>query len=146
MVIAAWFAKRSVRLSDCLGTRLALMLSAGIQGFLIWAMSLFLHPIVALLLGFRSVPRALMIAPLNAATVPRLQQHHRATYLSIQSLIGRLAFSLCLALLASSATSTGVDIVSHALGASAAFATAGCAVLAILAVLIPKSQWRLGSE
>ena len=87
-----------------------------------------------------------MIAPLNAATVPRLQQHHRATYLSIQSLIGRLAFSLCLALLASSATSTGADIVSYALGASAAFATAGCAVLAILAVLIPKSQWRLGSE
>ena len=144
MVIAAWFAKSSVRLSDAVGTRSALMLSAGIQGFLIWTMSVFLHPIVVLLLGFRSVPRALMIAPLNAATVPRLQQHHRATYLSIQSLIGRLAFSLCLALLASSA-STGADTVFHPLRTGAVFALAGCAVLAIIAVLIPRAQWELNA-
>lgn len=148
MVIAAWFAKRSVRLSDYLGTRLALMLSAGIQGAIIWAMSVFLHPIVALLLGFRSVPRALMIAPLNVATVPRLQRHHRATYLSIQSLIGRLAFSLGLVLLASSAspTLTGADAIFHPLRTSAVFALAGCAVLAIVAVLIPGAQWRLIGE
>lgn len=148
MVIAAWFAKRSVRLSDSLGTRAALMLSAGIQGGIIWAMSVFLHPIVALLLGFRSVPRALMIAPLNVATVPRLRRHHRATYLSIQSLIGRLAFSLCLALLASSASParTGADAIAHPLRTGAVFALAGCAALAIIAALIPRAQWRLSGE
>ena len=143
MGIAAWFARQSIRLRDHLGTRSALMLSAGVQVVLIALMGFFFHPVVALLLAFRSVPRALMIAPLNAATVvPRLQQHHRATYLSIQSLIGRLSFSLCLTLLAG--ISEGSDIgLSHTLLHCAVFAIAGCVVLAVIAVVIPRSQWRL---
>lgn len=145
MGIAAWFAKQSIRLRDHFGTRSALMLSAGVQVVLISLMGFFFHPVVALLLAFRSVPRALMIAPLNAATVPRLQQYHRATYLSIQSLIGRLSFSLCLALLAG--VSEGSDIgLSHTLLHCAVFAIAGCVVLAVLAVVIPRSQWRLTPE
>ena len=142
MGIAAWFAKQSIRLRDHFGTRSALMLSAGVQVVLIALMGFFFHPVVALLLAFRSVPRALMIAPLNAATVPRLQQHHRATYLSIQSLIGRLSFSLCLALLAG--VSEGPDVaLSHTLLHCAVFAIAGCVVLAVIAVMIPRSRWRL---
>ena len=147
MGIAAWFAKQSIRLRDHFGTRSALMLSAGVQVVLISLMGFFFHPVVALLLAFRSVPRALMIAPLNAATVPRLQQHHRATYLSIQSLIGRLSFSLCLALLAGVSSSEGLDVaLSHTLLHCAVFAIAGCVVLAVLAVVIPRSQWRLTPE
>ncbi len=145
MGIAAWFARQSIRLRDHFGTRSALMLSAGVQVVLISMMGFFFHPVVALLLAFRSVPRALMIAPLNAATVPRLQQHHRATYLSIQSLIGRLSFSLCLALLAG--VSEGPDVgLSHMLLHCAVFAIAGCVVLAVIAVVIPRSQWRLTPE
>ena len=145
MGIAAWFARQSIRLRDHFGTRSALMLSAGVQVVLISMMGFFFHPVVALLLAFRSVPRALMIAPLNAATVPRLQQYHRATYLSIQSLIGRLSFSLCLALLAG--VSEGSDIgLSHTLLYCAVFAIAGCVVLAVIAVVIPRSQWRLTPE
>ena len=34
-----------------------------------------------------------MTAPLNAAVIPEISQAHRATYLSIQSLAGRLSFS-----------------------------------------------------
>ena len=144
MGIAAWFAKQSIRLRDHFGTRSALMLSAGVQVVLILLMGFFFHPVVALLLAFRSVPRALMIAPLNAATVPRLQQHHRATYLSIQSLIGRLSFSLCLALLAGVSSSEGPDVaLSHTLLHCAVFAIAGCVVLAVIAVMIPRSRWRL---
>ncbi len=147
MGIAAWFAKQSIRLRDHFGTRSALMLSAGVQVVLISLMGFFFHPVVALLLAFRSVPRALMIAPLNAATVPRLQQHHRATYLSIQSLIGRLSFSLCLALLAGVSSSEGSDVaLSHTLLHCAVFAIAGCVVLAVIAVVIPRSQWRLTPE
>ncbi len=142
MGIAAWFAKQSIRLRDHFGTRSALMLSAGVQVVLISLMGFFFHPVVALLLALRSVPRALMIAPLNAAVVPRLQQHHRATYLSIQSLIGRLSFSLCLTLLAG--ISEGSDVaLSHTLLHCAVFAIAGCVVLAVIAVVIPRSQWRL---
>ena len=145
MGIAGWFARQSIRLRDHLGTRSALMLSAGVQVVLISLMGFFFHPVVALLLAFRSVPRALMIAPLNAATVPRLQQYHRATYLSIQSLIGRLSFSLCLALLAG--VSEGSDIgLSHTLLYCTVFAIAGCVVLAVIAVVIPRSQWRLTPE
>jgi len=147
MGIAAWFAKQSIRLRDHFGTRSALMLSAGVQVVLISLMGFFFHPVVALLLAFRSVPRALMIAPLNAATVPRLQQHHRATYLSIQSLIGRLSFSLCLALLAGVSSAEGPDVaLSHTLLHCAVFAIAGCVVLAVIAVVIPRSRWRLTPE
>lgn len=147
MGIAAWFAKQSIRLRDHFGTRSALMLSAGVQVVLISLMGFFFHPVVALLLAFRSVPRALMIAPLNAATVPRLQQHHRATYLSIQSLIGRLSFSLCLTLLAGVSSSGGLDVaLSHTLLHCAVFAIAGCVVLAVIAVMIPRSRWRLTPE
>lgn len=145
MGIAAWFARQSIRLRDHLGIRSALMLSAGVQVVLISMMGFFFHPVVALLLAFRSVPRALMIAPLNAATVPRLQQHHRATYLSIQSLIGRLSFSLCLVLLAG--VSEGPDVaLSHTLLHCAVFAIAGCVVLAVIALMIPRSRWRLTPE
>ena len=145
MGIAAWFARQSIRLRDHLGTRSALMLSAGVQVVLISMMGFFFHPVVALLLAFRSVPRALMIAPLNAATVPRLQQHHRATYLSIQSLIGRLSFSLCLVLLAG--VSEGPDVaLSHTLLHCAVFAIVGCVVLAVIALMIPRSRWRLTPE
>jgi hypothetical protein len=147
MGIAAWFAKQSIRLRDHLGTRSALMLSTGVQVVLISLMGFFFHPVVALLLTFRSVPRALMLAPLNAAVVPRLQQHHRATYLSIQSLIGRLSFSLCLALLAGVSSSEVLDVaLSHTLLHCAIFAIAGCVVLAVIAVMIPRSRWRLTSE
>jgi predicted MFS family arabinose efflux permease len=147
MGIAAGFAKQSIRLRDHFGTRSALMLSTGVQVVLISMMGFFFHPVVALLLTFRSVPRALMLAPLNAAVVPRLQQHHRATYLSIQSLIGRLSFSLCLALLAGVSSSEGSGIgLSHTLSYCAVFAIVGCVFLAVIAVMIPRSRWRLTSE
>ena len=149
MGIAAWFAKRSIRLHNHLGARPAFMLSASIQCILILLMSITLHPVVALLLSFRSVSRALMTAPLNAAIVPHLQQHHRATYLSIQSLIGRLAFSGSLMLLAAIAgihTAPNWLTLSHTLHISAAFAITGSIVLAIIALAIPRSQWQLTSE
>ena len=149
MIIAAWFAKRSIQLRDRIGTRSTLMISAGIQTILIVLMGIFLHPLVALVLSIRSSPRALMTAPLNAATVPRLQQNHRATYLSIQSLIGRLAFSGSLLIL-STFTGTGIQAdwptLSHALHICATFATVGCIILVVTAILIPRSQWQLTSE
>ena len=149
MIIAAWFAKRSIRLRDRLGTRTTLLISAGTQTLLIIFMGIFLHPVVALLLTLRSAPRALMVAPLNAAQVPHLQQNHRATYLSIQSLIGRLAFSGSLMLLA---TTTGSDTnttwltFSQTLQICTIFAVSGCIILVLTSLLISRSQWQLTSE
>ena len=99
MLLAAWFAARSARLEGRIGVGGLLLFTAFSQAAVIAVMGAFLHPWVAVLILFRSVPRALMTAPLNAAIVPRVPQAQRATYLSIQSLAGRLAFSAVLYLL-----------------------------------------------
>ena len=60
-------------------------------------MSFVLHPANLLLVLLRSWPRALMAAlmaaPMNAAIAARVGQLQRATFLSLQSLVGRLAFA-----------------------------------------------------
>ena len=99
MAIAAWAASHSIGIRDRLGTGCALLLTTLLQTLLITAMAWFLHPVVAVLLVLRSAPHALMRAPLNAAIAPHVAQQQRATYLSIQSLAGRLAFSGVLMLL-----------------------------------------------
>ncbi len=98
MIIAFAAAKYSIQLRDFLSLPKLLLLSGGIQLVIISLMGMVLHPVIALIILFRSVPRALMTAPLNAAIAPLVSSEHRATYLSIQSLIGRLAFSLSLLL------------------------------------------------
>ncbi|MDP6085530.1 MAG: MFS transporter [Nitrospinota bacterium] len=99
MLLGSWFASRSVRVRDRLGLGPALLLSALLQTVIIGMMGFILHPAVTLLILLRGVPRALMTAPLNAAVIPEISQAHRATYLSIQSLAGRLSFSGVLFLL-----------------------------------------------
>ncbi len=93
MLVAAWFAGRSVRLRDRIGLGGVLLSAAGLQTLIIASMGLVLHPLIVALMLLRSVPRALMTAPLNAAVAPRVARAQRATYLSIMSLAGRLAFS-----------------------------------------------------
>ena len=99
MLLGAWFAARSVRLEGRIGVGGLLLFTAFSQIAVIAVMGTILHPWVAALILFRSVPRALMTAPLNAAIAPRVHQAQRATYLSIQSLAGRLVFSAMLFLL-----------------------------------------------
>lgn len=92
LFVAGCVARYSIFLRDRMGLGGTLLFAAGLQITLIALMAIYLHPFIALLLMLRSSPRALMTAPLNAAIVPRLEKVHRATYLSIQSLLGRLAF------------------------------------------------------
>ncbi|MCG8508968.1 MAG: MFS transporter, partial [Rhodospirillales bacterium] len=106
MVVAAWFAARSIRLRDRLGLGGVLLSATALQTVIILAMGLVLHPLIILLALARSVPRALMTAPINAAVAPRVGQAQRATFLSVQSLAGRLAFSGWLLTLSIVPTST----------------------------------------
>lgn len=62
-------------------------------------MALVLHPAILLVVLLRGVPSALMKAPLRAAVTPRIPKAQRATYLSLQSLVGRLSFAGLLATL-----------------------------------------------
>lgn len=93
MVFAAWFAARSIRIRNRLGLGGVLLTATGLQTIIIAVMGMVLHPLVVVLILLRSVPRALMTAPLNAAIAPRVDRAQRATFLSVQSLAGRLAFS-----------------------------------------------------
>ena len=63
-----------------------------------------LHEVVLLLILARSLPAAIMLPPLRGAVTPQLPRSLRATYLSLQSLLGRLAFSGTLLLLAARAS------------------------------------------
>lgn len=100
MLVAAWAAARSIRLRDRVGVAGSVLLAVGLQGAVMVAMALVVHPLAAAVVLLRSVPRAVSAAPLSAAIGPRLPDARRATYLSLQSLVGRLGFSGLLALLA----------------------------------------------
>ena len=104
MLIAAWFSGRSVRWSERFGLSRVALGSVGLLVVLIALTGTFLHPMIALLLLFRSMPRALTLAPMNALVTPRLPRQLRASYLSVQSLAGRLSFSVLLAVLSLAAT------------------------------------------
>jgi hypothetical protein len=99
MLLGALVAARSIRVRDALGLGPTLLSAAGLQLIVIAAMGLVLHPLIVLLALARSCPRALMTAPINAAVAPRVPQQQRATYLSLVSLGGRLAFGGALVLL-----------------------------------------------
>ena len=100
MLIAGWGAGRSIRIRDRIGIGPTLLLATLLQTLIIGIMGLLLHPVIIALILLRSMPRALMAAPFNAAIAPLLSQQHRATYLSLQSLVGRLSFSGVLLMLA----------------------------------------------
>jgi len=135
MLIGAWIAGRAVRIRDRIGLAQTLLLSTVLQVAIIAAMALVLHPLIALLIVLRSSPRALMAAPLNAAVVPQVGTEHRATYLSMQSLAGRLAFAGTLAGLSSIGRADTVDwpTLATMLRWSAAVGLVGLVLLAVTA-------------
>jgi hypothetical protein len=104
MLAAAWAAARSIRLRDALGLAPTLLLTTVLQITIIAAMGWLLHEVVLLLVLLRSLPAAIMLPPLRGAVTPQLPRSLRATYLSLQSLLGRLAFSGTLLALAAGAT------------------------------------------
>jgi MFS family permease len=133
MLLGAWFASRSIRFRDRLGLGPLLLICVLFQTVIIALMGLVLHPVIVLLVLLRGLPRALMTAPLNAAIAPQVPQAQRATYLSIQSLVGRLSFSGVLLLLSVSAgsdTPTDWPSVSWMLCLSGGIGVVGLLVLA----------------
>lgn len=97
--IGSLAAGRSMKIVRQIGTANTLLLATAVQTLLILVMGATLHPLVVPFILLRTIPFGLMRAPMNAAIAPQVAQRQRATYLSIQSLAGRLAFSLTLFLL-----------------------------------------------
>lgn len=136
MVLAGFAAAYSIKLRNRIGTTNTLLLAGGLQTLIIGAMAATLSPIVAALVLLRSCPRGLMQAPMNAEIVPLVGRNRRATYLSLQSLFGRLAFGGVLVTL--SATFDGNEIAAP-IGVCAIGAAVG---LAALVVALPLARVR----
>ncbi|MEE8154141.1 MAG: hypothetical protein V3T53_04170, partial [Phycisphaerales bacterium] len=134
MLIGAYAAARSIRIRDRVGIGPTLLLSGALQTALIAVMAIALQAWIIPLVLLRVAPRGLMTAPLNAAVTPRVPQAQRATYLSIQSLAGRLSFAavlLGLSFLAGSATDPDWPSLSRMLWACSLFAVVGLFILLI---------------
>ena len=123
---AAWVAGRSIHLRDRLGITQVVLLAIGMQIVLIALMGLVLHVAIASLFLLRNSPWAMMRAPLNAAIAPQVSQTQLATYLSLQSFAGRLAFAGVLFGL-----SHGVGMTSPPDWGSLAFLLRVCTVLGL---------------
>jgi len=100
MVVAAWIASKSIQIRDRIGTGATLISAAGLQLAMVTVMHFFVNIPAAIATLLRSCPRALMTAPLNAAVAPNVPTSMRATFLSLQSLFGRLGFASTLAFFA----------------------------------------------
>ena len=104
VAVTFWLASlasgRSIRLRNRIGLWGVLACATALQAVTIGLMAFVLNPIIVGLLLLRSCPRGLMMPPINAAVTGAVPVQVRATYLSLQSLAGRLAFSLTLFALA----------------------------------------------
>ena len=138
MLIASQVAGRSIYIRDRIGLVPTLLLGTALQALILAAMAAFIHPLIVFLILLRSCPRAIMTAPRNAAVNPLIDEEHRATYLSLESLAGRLAFSITLWSLA------GVGDLDNDLRAvlwvSTAIAVTGFLVLALSAAPLMKKK------
>lgn len=133
-LLGAWVARHSARIDERIGTAKTLLLAALIQLVVIGAMASVLHIAVVALILLRGVPSGLYKAPLNAAVTPRIPREERATYLSLQSLAGRLGFSALLAGLSFGAGGAEIDnwaALSEALFICAGVAAAGLVALGV---------------
>ncbi len=100
MAIAALASSRAMAIEGRLGSRATLLVALAIEGIIIAAMGFVLHLAVIALIALRSAPMAISRPIMNARVHPKIDTGIRATYLSVQSLAGRLAFSISLAVAA----------------------------------------------
>lgn len=96
-VVGSFASKYSMALLRRFGLVGLLGGAALLELLVIASMAIWLHPLLALLVILRSGPMAVVVAPVNSIIAPLIEDSHRATFLSIRSLAGRLAFSVMLA-------------------------------------------------
>lgn len=126
-LIGAWAAGSSIWIRERIGLGPTMLLATAIQTTVITMMGSVLSAFVVPLIMLRTLPMALSAAPMNAAIAPQVPQAQRATYFSMQSLAGRLAFSLTLFLLSLAAASGSVEEWS-----TLAWMLRACAVLGVV--------------
>ena len=123
-----------------IGLGALLCLAFALQIGLVAALAMTSSVAAIALLFIRMVPDSLSTPFITARIQPELQSDSRATYLSLRSLLARLAFAGSLGLAASATTS--IDLLSHGeirliLGAYAIFGLAALLVLILSALRLP---------
>ncbi|MEM8851335.1 MAG: MFS transporter [Pseudomonadota bacterium] len=116
-----------------LGLTPLLLLAFALQIALPGALALATGPLAILLLLSRTIPDALARPFLLARIQPLLSDASRATYLSLQSLVGRLLFAATLWLAASSTAEIGTMRAADLRAIMATYAIGGLVALALLA-------------
>lgn len=96
MLFGSWAAGHSMAIRRKLGMVRTFLVSTLLQNLVILVSALFLHPVGLVVLALRNGPKGMYTAPLSAEVNKRIPTSHRATYLSLQSLAGRLAFGTLL--------------------------------------------------
>ncbi len=135
MVVAAGGSRLSPTLARRLGTGPLLLGAMALQGVVIASLAIWLHPLVLGVLLLRSAPGSLAGPVQLQFVLPRVEGHLRATYLSVQSLAGRLAFSGVLLLGARSVG--GLEALDHAAIRSLATGT-GLLMVVVAVVLLAR--------
>ncbi len=118
-----------------------------LQVLTIGLMSLWLSPLIVVFLLLRSCPRALMTPPLNAAVTGAVPTRLRATYLSLQSFVGRLSFSgtlLVLTLAVPAAATTAWPTIRTQLGLAAIGSLALLAFITVVTIVRGRRDNQMG--
>jgi len=142
--IAAWVAFHSIDIRSKIGVGGALIGLTALQTAIIAAMAAIVSPIVLPLLMLRAVQPAVSQVIVNTTCSPRIPPAQRATYYSIQSLSGRLAYGLLLVGLAGIAgdrATADADTLSQLLTACAAVA-----FVALIALFVTRGALRSMDE
>lgn len=136
MGIAAYLAGHSVWIKDRLGLPALLLFALTLQAAIVVVLASWLGLLTALIVVLRNAPDALTHAPFNAALGQHLASAHRATFLSLLNLAGRVALSLLLGGLAWWLAPESIADWPTLSTLLMFCATLGCAALALLVVSV----------
>ncbi len=129
-----------MRIHKVIGTYGNLMLALAMQTGLIMALAYLIHPLAIFLLAFRMIPNALSQPFVMELIQPRTERSYRATYLSVQNLLGRLLLSGSVIYVAKS-TFGAATLDQNALQAILPwYGLAGIVLLGLLLITIRRKQ------
>lgn len=140
MVLSVLVSLIALRLRQRIGLAAILLFAFGIQIGLIGVLALSNATIVIALLVFRMVPNSLSQPFILARIQPLLASDSRATYLSIQSLGGRVVFATTLWVSASATTDVAQMPYTDIQAILGWYAMAGLLCLSALAIFARRSQ------
>jgi len=96
MLLGAFASRASPRFGERFGERRALLATFVMQCAIVWTMAAVVHPLVAVVIAARGVPHGLAQPLRNVFVHRELEGNLRATWFSLQTLVGSAVFSLTL--------------------------------------------------